>query len=164
MPDGASAADEPPAPHSAVQGQVRYATVQDWAAFDEWLQKISAAELTAIDTETTSLDEMTARLVGISLAVQPGEAAYIPLAHEGPDAPAQLPLDEVLARLKPWLQSASHKKLGQNIKYDRHVFANHGIDVAGYAHDTMLQSYVLEPPPRPAKPGRAPPGPQRHKL
>ena len=144
VPDGASAADEPPAPHSAVQGQVRYATVQDWAAFDEWLQKISAAELTAIDTETTSLDEMAARLVGISLAVQPGEAAYIPLAHEGPDAPAQLPLDEVLARLKPWLQSASHKKLGQNIKYDRHVFANHGIDVAGYAHDTMLQSYVLE--------------------
>ena len=98
----------------------------------------------AVDTETTSLDEMVAQIVGISFSVEPGEAAYIPLAHAGPDAPEQLPLDEVLARLKPWLENPAKHKLGQHIKYDRHVFANHGIEVQGYAHDTMLQSYVLE--------------------
>jgi DNA polymerase-1 len=87
---------------------------------------------------------MRAQIVGISFSVTPGEAAYIPLAHAYPDAPTQLPLDEVLAKLKPWLEDASHKKLGQHVKYDRHVFANHGIEVQGYAHDTMLQSYVLE--------------------
>jgi DNA polymerase-1 len=87
---------------------------------------------------------MRAEIVGISFSVKPGEAAYIPLAHRYPDAPAQLPREEVLERLKPWLQDASRKKLGQHIKYDRHVFANHGIEVQGYAHDTMLQSYVLE--------------------
>jgi DNA polymerase-1 len=85
-----------------------------------------------------------AQIVGISFSVTPGEAAYIPLRHEGPDAPAQLPLDEVLAKLKPWLENPAKHKLGQHIKYDRHVFANHGIEVQGYAHDTMLQSYVLE--------------------
>ncbi|MDO5625345.1 MAG: DNA polymerase, partial [Pseudomonadota bacterium] len=136
--------DDAPAAASAVT-DLRYDTVLDWPTFDTWLAKIEAAELTALDTETTSLDEMAARIVGISLSVQPGEAAYIPLAHEGPDAPAQLPLDEVLARLKPWLENPARKKLGQHLKYDRHVFANHGIHVAGYAHDTMLQSYVLEP-------------------
>ena len=119
--------DDESAPRSAVQGQVRYTTVQDWPTFDAWLQKIEAAPLTAIDTETTSLDEMSAQLVGISLAVQPGEAAYIPLAHCGPDAPAQLPLAQVLARLAPWLQNPQRPKLGQNTKYDRHVFVNHGI-------------------------------------
>jgi DNA polymerase-1 len=98
----------------------------------------------ALDTETTSLDEMKAQIVGISLSVTPGEAAYIPLRHAGPDAPAQLPFDEVLARLKPWLEDATRPKLGQHVKYDRHVLANHGIEVQGYAHDTMLQSYVLE--------------------
>ena len=121
-----------------------YDTVLDWPAFDRWLAKIEAAELVAVDTETTSLDEMRAEIVGISFSVKPGEAAYIPLAHVGPDAPAQLPLDEVLARLKPWLENGARKKLGQHVKYDRHVFANHGIEVQGYAHDTMLQSYVLE--------------------
>jgi DNA polymerase I len=98
----------------------------------------------AVDTETTSLDDMRAEIVGISFSVKPGEAAYIPVAHRYPDAPEQLPRDEVLAKLKPWLENAAKKKLGQNIKYDRHVFANHGIEVHGYAHDTMLQSYVLE--------------------
>jgi DNA polymerase-1 len=82
--------------------------------------------------------------VGISFSVKPGEAAYIPLRHAGPDAPEQLPFDEVLAQLKPWLENPQKHKLGQHIKYDRHVFANHGIEVQGYAHDTMLQSYVLE--------------------
>ncbi len=122
----------------------KYETIFTWEAFDGWLVKIKATELTALDTETTSLDEMLAQIVGISFSVKPGEAAYIPLAHSYPDAPEQLPLNEVLAKLKPWLEDASHKKLGQHVKYDRHVFANHGIEVQGYVHDTMLQSYVLE--------------------
>ena len=133
-----------PVPASRVQGPVNYTTITDWAVFEQWCSRIEAAELTALDTETTSLDEMRAAIVGISLAVQPGEAAYIPLAHNGPDAPVQLPLDEVLARLKPWLENPARHKLGQHVKYDRHVFANHGIEVQGYVHDTMLQSYVLE--------------------
>ncbi|MBK1685473.1 DNA polymerase I [Rhodoferax fermentans] len=139
--------DEPgaeSAPPVAKTSSLRYDTILTWEAFDTWLAKLQAAELVAIDTETTSLDEMRARIVGISLCITPGEAAYIPLAHVYPDAPAQLPLDEVLAKLKPWLEDASRAKLGQHIKYDRHVFANHGIEVQGYAHDTMLQSYVLE--------------------
>ncbi|PTT42723.1 DNA polymerase I, partial [Acidovorax sp. HMWF018] len=123
---------------------VVYDTILNWADFDQWLERLHKAPLAAIDTETDSLDEMRAQIVGISFSVQPGEAAYIPLRHEGPDAPAQLPLDEVLARLKPWLEDPKHHKLGQHIKYDRHVFANHGIEVQGYTHDTMLQSYVLE--------------------
>ncbi|MBT3068886.1 DNA polymerase I [Rhodoferax sp. U11-2br] len=123
---------------------LRYDTILTWEAFDAWLAKLQVAELVAIDTETTSLDEMRARIVGISLSITPGEVAYIPLAHVYPDAPAQLPLDEVLAKMKPWLEDTSRAKLGQHIKYDRHVFANHGIEVQGYAHDTMLQSYVLE--------------------
>ena len=123
---------------------LRYDTILTWQAFDAWFARLQAADLVAIDTETTSLDEMRARIVGISFSVTPGEAAYIPLAHAYPDAPAQLPLDEVLARMKPWLEDPARLKLGQHIKYDRHVFANHGIEVQGYAHDTMLQSYVLE--------------------
>ena len=123
---------------------VAYETILSWDDFDRWLAIVESAELVAVDTETTSLDEMRAEIVGISLSVKPGEAAYIPLAHSYADAPTQLPRAEVLARLKPWLQDASKKKLGQHIKYDRHVFANHGIEVQGYAHDTMLQSYVLE--------------------
>lgn len=121
-----------------------YDTVMTWEAFDAWLAKIEAAELVAIDTETTSLDEMRAEIVGLSFSVKPGEAAYIPVAHNYPDAPAQLPRDEVLEKLRPWLENGAKKKLGQHVKYDRHVFANHGIEVQGYAHDTMLQSYVLE--------------------
>ncbi len=119
-------------------------TIFSWEAFDAWLVKLQAAELVALDTETTSLDEMRAEIVGISFCIKPGEAVYIPLTHDYPDAPAQLPRDEVLARLKPWLENPAKLKLGQHIKYDRHVFANHGIEVQGYAHDTMLQSYVLE--------------------
>ena len=119
-------------------------TILTWEAFDTWLAKLEAADLGALDTETTSIDEMRAEIVGISFSVKPGEAAYIPLTHDYPDAPAQLPRDEVLAKLKPWLENPAKLKLGQHIKYDRHVFANHGIEVQGYAHDTMLQSYVLE--------------------
>ncbi len=131
-------------PASSTVTELRYETILGWPALQRWLDRIEQAELTAIDTETTSLDEMRARIVGISFSVAPGEAAYIPLAHEGPDAPGQLPLAEVLARLKPWLENPARHKLGQHVKYDRHVFANHGIEVAGYAHDTLLQSYVLE--------------------
>ena len=134
---------DPPAGTSQAVGR-DYTTVLDWATFDHWLERIQAASLTALDTETTSLDEMQAQIVGISLSVQPGEAAYIPLAHVGPDAPEQLPLDQVLERLRPWLEDPNAHKLGQHVKYDRHVFANHGIEVHGYVHDTMLQSYVLE--------------------
>ncbi len=134
--------DESPTP--AVISTLAYDTVVTWDAFDAWLEKIAAAELVALDTETTSLDEMRAEIVGLSFSVTPGEAAYIPLAHRYPDAPAQLPREEVLARLKPWLEDRSRHKLGQHVKYDRHVFANHGIEVQGYVHDTMLQSYVLE--------------------
>ncbi|NMM06080.1 DNA polymerase I [Polaromonas sp.] len=123
---------------------LKYDTILTWDLLDTWLAKIDAAELVAVDTETNSLDEMLAQIVGVSFSVTPGEAAYIPLNHDYPDAPAQLPRDEVLARLKPWLENPGKAKLGQNVKYDRHVFANHGIEVQGYAHDTMLQSYVLE--------------------
>ena len=132
-----------PPPDAAATGR-RYETVLDWEAFDVWLEKLRAAPLVALDTETDSLDEMRAEIVGLSFSVEPGAAAYVPLLHCGPDAPEQLSRDEVLARLKPWLEDAACSKLGQHIKYDRHVFANHGIEVGGYIHDTMLQSYVLE--------------------
>ena len=130
-------------PESEV-GEVHYDTVLDWASFDQWLLKIEQAELVALDTETTSLVEMQAQIVGLSICVKAGEAAYIPLAHNAADAPTQLPLQAVLDRLKPWLENPNQHKLGQHVKYDRHVLANHGIEVQGYVHDTMLQSYVLE--------------------
>ena len=135
--------DEPAPATSQVQS-LHYETVLTPAQLNAWLDKLSRAELVALDTETTSLDEMRAEIVGISLSIEPGEAAYIPLAHDGPGAPAQLLRDEVLAHMKPWLENPAALKLGQHVKYDRHVFANHGIEVQGYAHDTMLQSYVLE--------------------
>ncbi|NWF48725.1 DNA polymerase I [Hydrogenophaga sp. D2P1] len=137
----AEASETSAAPSS---GSLAYDTILTWDLFNTWLAKVEAADLVAVDTETTSLDEMVAQIVGISFSVTPGEAAYIPLKHAGPDAPEQLPFDEVLAKLKPWLESPTKHKLGQHIKYDRHVFANHGIEVQGYVHDTMLQSYVLE--------------------
>ncbi len=136
--------DEPSAPAEPSASNLAYDTILTWELFDTWLERVKAADLVAVDTETTSLDEMRAEIVGISFSVTPGEAAYIPLRHSGPDAPGQLPFDEVLARLKPWLEDPKHAKLGQHVKYDRHVFANHGIEVQGYVHDTMLQSYVLE--------------------
>jgi len=123
---------------------VRYETVLSWPQFDAWLAKIEAAGLTALDTETTSLDSFAARIVGISLSVKAGEACYIPLAHTAPGVADQLPRDEVLTRLKPWLTAVDRPKVLQNAKYDQHVFANHGIALAGVAQDTMLQSYVLE--------------------
>ncbi|MFC6283411.1 MULTISPECIES: DNA polymerase I [Polaromonas] len=139
--------DEPEdstAPAARPASTVVYDTVFTWDVFERWLARLEGADLVALDTETTSLDEMQAEIVGISFSVTPGEAAYIPLTHDYPDAPAQLPRDEVLAKLRPWLENPAKHKLGQHIKYDRHVFANHGIEVQGYSHDTMLQSYVLE--------------------
>ncbi|AXF12219.1 DNA polymerase I [Paraburkholderia graminis] len=134
--------DVPPA--LTVDHERHYETVQTWEQFDVWLQKINAAEITSFDTETTSLDPMVAQIVGLSFSVEAGHAAYVPVAHRGPDAPVQLPRDEVLAKLKPWLESAEHKKVGQHLKYDEQVLANYGIEMRGVEHDTLLQSYVLE--------------------
>ncbi len=142
-PSTASTAASPAAVAAVVLPR-EYEAISTWAHFDTWLQRLQQADLAAIDTETDSLDGMRARIVGISFALEPGRAAYVPLTHDYPDAPEQLPLAEVLAKLKPWLEDASRPKLGQNIKYDLHVFANHGITVRGYLHDTMLESYVLE--------------------
>ena len=150
VPDAGASGDlfaTPDASAVAVQAQQRevtYDTILTWEQLDGWLARLKAAPLAALDTETTSLDELRAEIVGVSFSVEPGAAAYIPLAHNGPDAPPQLPLAEVLERLRPWLEDPACPKLGQHVKYDRHVFANHGIQVCGYAHDTMLQSYVLE--------------------
>lgn len=140
----AVAQDGEPALTITAPASREYETIQTWAQFDAWLEKIDAASLTAFDTETTSLDPMVARLVGLSFAVEPGRAAYLPVAHRGPDMPEQLPIDEVLARLKPWLESAKHKKVGQHLKYDAQVIANYGIALNGIEHDTLLESYVLE--------------------
>jgi DNA polymerase-1 len=129
---------------SAPQYERHYETVTTMEALQKWLSRIETAALTAVDTETTSLDPMTAELVGISLAVEPGHAAYIPVGHVYAGAPAQLSRDEVLATLKPWLENPQRAKLGQHIKYDMHVFANYGVRVAGVLHDTLLESYVLE--------------------
>ncbi len=140
LDDFGAAADPPPAP--VAPGT--YDTVLDWAQFDAWLARLDTATLTALDTETDSLDPMQARLIGLSFSVSPGQAAYLPLAHAYPGVPAQLPAAEVLARLRPWLENPDKPKLGQNAKYDRHVLQNAGIAVQGYVHDTLLQSYVLE--------------------
>ena len=119
-----------------------YECVTDEVSLEKWLKIIEAAELTAVDTETTGLDALAAELVGISLSVKPGEACYIPVAHRNGEV--QLQRDAVLAKLKPWLESASHAKVGQNLKYDAHIFANYGITLGGIAFDTLLESYVLE--------------------
>ncbi|MBG9390372.1 DNA polymerase I [Caenimonas aquaedulcis] len=141
---GAGLFDEPDLSGISQASNLQYDTIFTWAQFDDWLARLESAELAAVDTETSSLDEMLAEIIGVSFSVKPGEAAYIPLAHSYGDAPEQLPRDEVLAKLKPWLENPERKKLGQHVKYDRHVFANHGIEVQGYVHDTMLESYVLE--------------------
>jgi len=140
---GGPGTELPPAPPAPPAAR-RYETVLDRDALDAWIAKAEAAPLTAFDVETDSLDPMTARIVGLSLAVAPGEAAYIPLCHGYAGAPDQLPFDEVLARLRPWLESEAAQKVGQNVKFDAQVLASAGIAVRGLAHDTMLQSYVLE--------------------
>ncbi|HEB76918.1 MAG TPA: DNA polymerase I [Methylothermaceae bacterium] len=130
---GESAANDDPADYQALlaRDQLR-----------SWIARLQQAPLFALDTETTDLDYLNARLVGLSFAVKAGEAAYVPVAHEYPDAPVQLERAQVLESLRPLLES-DHPKVGQNLKYDAHVLANHGIELRGIAHDTMLQSYVL---------------------
>ncbi|HET7834149.1 MAG TPA: DNA polymerase I [Gallionella sp.] len=122
----------------------QYEMIITEAQLDAWLEKILAAELVCVDTETTGLDVMNAQLVGLSFAIEPHHAAYLPLAHIYPGAPDQLQREAALAKLKPWLESVQHHKVGQNLKYDMHIFANHGITLAGVHDDTLLQSYVLE--------------------
>jgi DNA polymerase-1 len=129
------AADEP------VAGD--YETVLTWKAFDKWRRKIGKARLVAFDTETTSLDYMSAEVVGVSLSITAGEAAYIPVAHDYPGAPDQLPRAEVFEKLRDFLESPDHKKVGHHLKYDAHVLARHGIHLRGMAYDSMLESYVL---------------------
>ena len=121
-----------------------YETILTDSALAVWLERISNAPLVCVDTETTSLDPLTAQLVGISLSVQAHHAAYIPVRHTYAGAPAQLARDHVLATLKDWLENPRFRKLGQNLKYDKHIFANCGILLGGVEHDTLLQSYVLE--------------------
>ncbi|MDN3988608.1 DNA polymerase I [Zwartia vadi] len=122
----------------------KYEMVTDWSLLDDWLQKVRLSDCVALDTETTSLEPMQASLVGISLSIEAGSACYIPVGHHSTDSQAQLPKQEVLARLKPWLEDERAIKLLHHAKYDAHVFANEGIDLRGVADDTMLQAYVLE--------------------
>jgi DNA polymerase-1 len=121
-----------------------YETVLTDEQLDKWIALIGAARLTAVDTETTSLEPMTAQMVGISLSVEPGVACYIPVAHSYQGVPEQLSREHVLAKLKPWLEDESKLKVGQNLKYDSHIFANHGVKLQGIHHDTLLESYVFE--------------------
>src|SRR5689334_20879873 len=119
-----------------------YETITTEAQLDDWLKKLEGAELFAFDTETTSLEYMKAEIVGVSFAVSPGVAAYLPLRHDYAGAPDQLDRDASLARLKPLLESEKHAKVGHHLKYDAHVLANHGIRLAGMLYDSMLESYV----------------------
>ncbi len=138
---GADAAPAPGAPEAA---EPEYETVLDRDALARWVERVAASECFAVDTETTSLDYMAARVVGISLAVQAGQAAYIPFGHDYLGAPAQLEAAEVFAALRPLLEAERPRKIGQNLKYDINVLANHGIALGGVGWDTMLESYVLD--------------------
>jgi len=129
----------PAAPENAAE----YEIVLDMARFDEWLAELATCQLFAFDTETTSLDYMQARLVGLSFCHTPGRAAYVPVGHTYAGAPEQLPLDTVLAKLRPLLEAETPRKVGHNLKYDRNVLLNHGVDLRGIAFDTMLESYVF---------------------
>ncbi|MDD5268690.1 MAG: DNA polymerase I [Methylococcales bacterium] len=120
-----------------------YETILTHQQFNKWLERLESAELFAFDTETTSLDYSKAEIVGVSFAVTPGIAAYVPLAHDYTGVPDQLNRSEILEKLRPLLENPHKAKLGQNLKYDAHVLANHGISLQGIAHDTMLESYVL---------------------
>jgi DNA polymerase-1 len=121
-----------------------YQTLLTKADFDRWLRRLQRAKLFAFDTETTSLDYMRAEVVGVSFALEPGEAAYVPLTHDYPGAPQQLGREWVLAQLKPLLEDEALPKVGQNLKYDMSVLLRHGIEMRGIVFDTMLESYVLD--------------------
>jgi DNA polymerase-1 len=134
--DGQAAASE--------ESGADYQTVFTQAQLDDWLARLQQADVFAFDTETTSIDYMAARIVGVSFAVSAHEAAYVPLAHDYPGAPDQLDREAVLAQLKPLLENSELSKIGHHIKYDRNVLANHGINLGGMAYDSMLESYVLD--------------------
>ena len=140
---GETPATEPePEMPGPIQGD--YQTILDRDSFEVWVERLEQSELFAFDTETNSLDYMQAELVGLSFAIEPGEAAYVPVAHNYPGAPEQLERDYVLQRLKPLLEDAGRPKVGQNLKYDMSVLARYGIEMQGIAFDTMLESYVLD--------------------
>ncbi len=139
--DGAADAAKVATPKAKTKGD--YQTILEKADFEAWLKKIDKAKLTAIDTETTSINYMQAELVGISLSVKPGEAAYIPVAHDYPGAPQQLQRDFVLSSLQRFLEDPDRKKVGHHLKYDAHIFARCGIALDGIQFDSMLESYVL---------------------
>jgi len=144
---GAVAAAVPPATASAPAARVvtrDYETVLDEPALERWLSQLENAAVACVDVEATTADPLRASVVGLAFAIEPGRAAYVPLAHAYAGAPTQLAADRVLARLKHWLENGQAKKLGHNVKYVQHVLANHGIALHGVAHDTMLESYVLE--------------------
>ncbi len=134
-------ADDPPAARAAPRD---YETITSKAALKAWIKRLMAADLAAFDTETTSLNYMEAELVGLSFAIEPGEAAYVPVAHRYAGAPEQLAREAVLELLRPWLEDSSCHKLGHHLKYDAHVLHNHGVELAGMRFDTMLESYVLD--------------------
>jgi DNA polymerase-1 len=145
--DGADAAPPTGSGNLEIRSEIaaaprRYELVLDEPAFAHWCARLQQAELFAFDTETTSLDYMEARLVGVSFCIEPGEAAYVPLAHDYVGAPQQLSINHVLEKLAPILESESHGKLGHHLKYDAHVLANHGVTLRGMRFDTMLESYV----------------------
>ena len=146
--EGGGGVDAPPAAVApalpAADAAREYATLLTEADLARWLERIGAASEACVDTETTSLDPFAAQLVGVSFSIEPGRAAYLAIDHRYPGAPDQLGVERAVALLKPWLEDPSKKKIGQNLKYDQHVLANHGIRLAGVAHDTLLQSYVLE--------------------
>ena len=144
LPAPPSGAGAPSAAERSAPPERRYETLLDAQALRRWCANLESAPLVSLDTETTDLDPMRARLVGMSFCFVAGEAAYVPLAHNYAGAPQQIAIEEALTILKPWLEDARRAKLGQNIKYDQHVFANHGVRLAGIAHDTLLESYVLE--------------------
>ncbi|MEE9322394.1 MAG: DNA polymerase I [Granulosicoccus sp.] len=141
---GSAAAARSNAAASGLEEDIEYETILTMEALDRWLALLEAADLFAFDTETTSLDYMQAELVGVSFAVKPGEAAYVPFMHKHENAPEQLARDAVLERLRPILESDRKSIIGQHIKYDANVLRNHGISLRNIAHDTMLESYVLD--------------------
>lgn len=140
---GAAAVIEPAVAGAEPAQPREYHTILSQEALAAWLAKLAAAPLISFDTETDSLDYMQAQIVGLSFAVAPGEAAYLPLGHDYPGAPPQLDRGAVLAAFKPLLEDPARPKLGHHLKYDTHVLANHGIALEGQRFDSMLESYVL---------------------
>ena len=139
----AAAADSAPDAAPTLGAPRNYEKITDQACFNAWLEKLKGAALFSFDTETDSLDYMRAQVIGVSFAVEAGSAAYVPLGHDYPGAPAQLDRAHILDALKPLLEDPRHKKLGHHLKYDMHILANYGIELEGQAYDSMLESYVL---------------------